>query len=397
MLNDARLWGCFVAVIASAGLASGQEPKEAKLSDGRSNTSEPDPRATPQRRARALMFRAYRAMCEAKKGSLPASPPHDLGPRSADAMIAAALRKPVKDRQGALKDLDAALKLAPNLATALALRAYLRLERDHNGFLLSPKTTLARAKKDAEAALDLDSTQFMAYLVLAELHQEEKPPTKAAAHAAKAVKASHSKSAEALFVRARISVLKGDLNSATADLKRLLRLEQRHARAVSLLGRLLLEAGDVEQAAFHIDKALEIDGKLAIAFHYRGLLNLRREPRPRLKRAIEDFGRAIKLQPDLGSAYFYRGTAYYQSHQFEEAIVDMERVLEWRKKSVRNETKVSIANILYIRALSHYYLEEWDLSIQDFGDFLKAAPSTHLGRPFARGCRERALAKLQGR
>ena len=322
---------------------------------------------------------------------------------SLDATLSAALSlrgvarfKANKDRQGALKDLNAALKLDPTLVGALSLRSYVRLERDPIGIVISSKEIVTQAKKDAEAALKLDSKDYTAHLVLAELHQEDKVLTKAVDHAERAVRASRSQSAEALLVRARIRVRVGDMSAAIDDLKKILVLEDKHARAKTLLAGLLIEAGDLEQARFHLDQALEIDRNLAPAFYNRGLVNLRQEPRPQLNKAIEDFSQAIGLQPDFALAYYQRAISYYESHRFEDALKDFDRALELRAKFSSNKVKIDLAHVLYVRALCNFYLENWEDSIKGFDDFLEKAPSTHRGRTHAQKFRGQAQKKLEG-
>jgi tetratricopeptide (TPR) repeat protein len=301
-----------------------------------------------------------------------------------------------KDRQGALKDLNAALKQDPTLVGALSLRSYVRLERNPIGVVISSDEVIGQAKKDAEGALKLDGKDYTAHLVLAELHQEDKVLTKAVDHAERAVRASRSQSAEALLVRARIRVRVGDMSAAIDDLKKILILEDKHARAKTLLAGLLIEAGDLEQARFHLDQALEIDRNLAPAFYNRGLVNLRQEPRPQLNKAIEDFSQAIGLEPGFALAYYQRAISYYESHRFEDALKDFDRALDLRAKFASNKVKIDLAHVLYVRALCNFYLENWEDAIKGFDDFLEKAPSTHRGRPHAQKFRSKAQKSLEG-
>ncbi len=68
------------------------------------------------------------------------------------------------------------------------------------------------------------------------------------------------------------------------------------------------EAKQSEQAIEEYSKAIELDPKRSEAFHNRGLAygNL-----GNYQRAIEDFGTAIEISPEWAEAYYDRGVAYH--------------------------------------------------------------------------------------
>src|SRR5436190_1431713 len=49
------------------------------------------------------------------------------------------------------------------------------------------------------------------------------------------------------------------------------------------------------------NKAIELDPKLAEAYYHRGMVQLEKE------KAIADYSKAIELKPDYAEAYFQRG------------------------------------------------------------------------------------------
>ncbi|MGE0712299.1 MAG: tetratricopeptide repeat protein [Planctomycetota bacterium] len=291
-----------------------------------------------------------------------------------------------KDRLGALKDLDEALKLDPTEVEALALRAYVRLERDPMDKVSSDEKTIKDATEDAEAALKLDQELVYAHLALAQIHQEDKNLHKAILHINKAVEASHDKDAEALLTRGRIRVRDGNNPGALEDFKKVLELDQNDARAMSNQAALLILNNDLEQARHLLDRAIDIDKNLPQAWFNRGYVNLKAKPRPAHQRAIDDFSEAISLMPAYAvdvaaNAHFFRGVTYYESHRFQDAVDDLAKAEELRRKSVNNQSQFSLADVYYVRANVHYARLDWQRAVDDLELFLKiAAPGPKRGK-----------------
>jgi tetratricopeptide (TPR) repeat protein len=76
-------------------------------------------------------------------------------------------------------------------------------------------------------------------------------------------------------------------------------------------------------------KAIELDPKYASLYHYRGFayLNLGQH-----RKAIEDFSKAIELAPKLAQAYFDRGLAYAKLGKRDLADKDQQKAKELRYK-----------------------------------------------------------------
>ncbi|XP_046990851.1 serine/threonine-protein phosphatase 5-like isoform X1 [Schistocerca americana] len=49
--------------------------------------------------------------------------------------------------------------------------------------------------------------------------------------------------------------------------------------------------------------------------------------------AIEDYDKAIAIDPDLAVAYYNRGTVFYRLGQFEDALTDMEQAVRLEAKN----------------------------------------------------------------
>ncbi|MBE9595184.1 MAG: tetratricopeptide repeat protein, partial [Proteobacteria bacterium] len=77
-----------------------------------------------------------------------------------------------------------------------------------------------------------------------------------------------------------------------------------------------------ERAIEDYDKALELNPKYAMAYHNRGgaYANLKQ-----YERAIEDYNKAIELNPNYAKAYGNRGIAYSEIGKYEESVRDMKK------------------------------------------------------------------------
>jgi tetratricopeptide (TPR) repeat protein len=66
-------------------------------------------------------------------------------------------------------------------------------------------------------------------------------------------------------------------------------------------------------------KAIEINPKIADAYKYQGILYIDMN---KLDLALEDFDKAIKIKPD-GDAYYYRGAVKYMKKDSKGACADL--------------------------------------------------------------------------
>jgi tetratricopeptide (TPR) repeat protein len=295
------------------------------------------------------------------------------------------------DRAGALLDLDKALVLDPTLGAAMAIRAYVRLERSGTGQLKSKESEIKLAEKDAERALLLDATLPLAHMANAEILWKRRELSPAISSASKALKHSF-RSAEAHLLIARLRTQDGDHDQAFHDLDKVLQLEPDNARALTLKAQILTRRRDFSQAQSLLERALEIDRNLPQAFFSRALLNLNaRRPNPR--KAIEDLSEAVGLQPDFSDAYFYRAAAYHDTGRFEDAINDLDQALELRKTV---SGAFSIADVHLIRGHCHYLREDWEEALASYQLYLKLAPVGSTATQNVRNRKRECERKLAG-
>jgi tetratricopeptide (TPR) repeat protein len=100
-------------------------------------------------------------------------------------------------------------------------------------------------------------------------------------------------------------------DNAIQDLTKVVELNPHNVDAYFMLGRAYLWKG----------KGLGIKGEISNLIYNVGKKKIP-EYRKLLDRAIESFGRAIELDPQLSSAYSYRGVAYRIKGMTEEALRD---------------------------------------------------------------------------
>lgn len=96
-------------------------------------------------------------------------------------------------------------------------------------------------------------------------------------------------------------------------------------------GEILLKRGDgyyfngrYAEAIEEYTRAIEIDPGLAAAYRYRASAYLALEEH---LRALADFDRAIEIDPDFAEAHLGRGVLHYRQGAYSEAIDDFDRVI----------------------------------------------------------------------
>lgn len=103
--------------------------------------------------------------------------------------------------------------------------------------------------------------------------------------------------------------------------------DEDYIKVDSRLAKCFIFLKDVEKAKEHYDHILRIDPNNYKAYNERGYINAL--PKVRQQEAAEkDFNDAIRLKPDYTDVFYNRGLLYYKMKRFDEAIDDMEIVLE---------------------------------------------------------------------
>jgi Tfp pilus assembly protein PilF len=141
------------------------------------------------------------------------------------------------------------------------------------------------------------------------------------------------------------------------------RQSRRRKRALPLFEAAVADhrGGDLDKAVDGYTRAIEIDPKLATAFHLRGKAF---ESKGDGLKAVSDYTKAISLEPKSVNALRDRGTLLRNMRQFETAISDFTRIVKLTKDAPAHVQR------------GYVYLIKGDLdrAIIDFTTSIKKAP-----------------------
>ena len=150
------------------------------------------------------------------------------------------------------------------------------------------------------------------------------------------------------------------------------------------------DKGEIDRAIENFTKAIELNPDLAIAYSNRGVAYGEKGD---IDRAIADFTEAIELQPDFADAYYNRGIAYHEKREYDRAIVDYTMTIglkpdlveaynnrgnaySERREFVQSikdysktiELKPQLAEAYYNRGEAWLHLGEWEEAKSDLTD-----------------------------
>lgn len=98
------------------------------------------------------------------------------------------------------------------------------------------------------------------------------------------------------------------------------------ASHITMAGDALCRRQHYREALEQYSKAIELDPKLAVAYNNRGFVHWNLN---NYEQAITDYSRAIELKPKYAMAYNNRAFAHKALGNKEAAIADFEKVLKW--------------------------------------------------------------------
>jgi tetratricopeptide (TPR) repeat protein len=88
----------------------------------------------------------------------------------------------------------------------------------------------------------------------------------------------------------------------------------------------LQEQGRYDEAIEEYNKAIELNPEFVEAYQKRG--GIYNAEKNEFDKAIADFDKAIKLDPEFALAYTGRGMAYAFKHEFDKAIADFDKAIK---------------------------------------------------------------------
>lgn len=127
------------------------------------------------------------------------------------------------------------------------------------------------------------------------------------------------------------------------------------------LGFQAQEKGDYEKALENYTKAIRLDPGIAQIYNNRGLVYYFMHDYPK---AEGNFDKAIELDPELCMAYNNKAIIYYERRLFDQAITYFNKVME---------LDPSLEQPFYNRAFSYYKQGKIELCLEDLKTYLKMA------------------------
>jgi tetratricopeptide (TPR) repeat protein len=321
-----------------------------------------------------------------------------------------------RDDDGAIKELDQAILLAPADATGYFFRglAYQkRSDSDHaiadftKAIALNPKLAFAYAfrgalyneKKDFDRSLadlnrmiELNTTHAPTYNDLGWAYYNKQDYDRATANYDQAIRLDPT-NAEYYDRRGDVYRAMGNFDRAVADYTEAIRLNPKFAAAYNDRGLAYNDKGDYDRAiadytqAIGLDRtssdyhdnrgdayrnkgdydraiadytqAIKLNPKDAVAYGDRGWAYLNNGDHAR---AIADFSEAIKLDPSNASTFSARGLAYAMMGDSDRAILDYDQAI-----------KLDPANVVAFngRGLAYSFKGEYDRAILDYSEALR--------------------------
>jgi arabinofuranosyltransferase len=145
--------------------------------------------------------------------------------------------------------------------------------------------------------------------------------------------AANANFAEPYYRRGRDAIDRKANAQAIDDLREAVRRDPEHIDALTLLGKLLTDEGEIDPAIAIWNRVLRIDPRNAAAYVYLGDIALRTGE---VERAIGFLEQAIKLDPGLAIAYNNLGVAYSFLGDYPRALTWLRRALGFRPNSADN-------------------------------------------------------------
>jgi tetratricopeptide (TPR) repeat protein len=180
-----------------------------------------------------------------------------------------------------------------------------------------------------------------------------------------------------------IKKAEGDLHNALFGYNKAIELNPNLAEVWNNRGRVKKEKGDQDGALADYNRAIELKPDMAVAYSNRGLV---KKARKDLSGALADFDRAIELKPDMAVAYSHRGIIKQARRDMDGALADFDKAIE---------LKPDLASAYNNRGQLKRAKGDSDGAIADFNKSIELKPS--LAEAFNnRGEAKRAKGDIDG-
>ena len=127
-------------------------------------------------------------------------------------------------------------------------------------------------------------------------------------------------------------------------------------------GKISYDANKNEKAIDEFTKAIKLNPLYADAYHWRGNSYY---SIPEYDKAIEDYGTAIQINPKAWESFYWRGNAHYGVRQDDKALADYNTAIS---------LKPDYAEAHYWKGRTHYDLTQDDKAIENYNKAIQVKP-----------------------
>ena len=127
-------------------------------------------------------------------------------------------------------------------------------------------------------------------------------------------------------------------------------------------GRGHFEARSFPHALNEFNRAIELQPKNDYLYHWRGRTHWETENH---SSALADFSKAIELQPNRVSYYHWRGLAYRKAHDYSAALEDFSRAIALQPQNGNN---------YWARGYTHREAHDYQAAVHDFSKAIELQP-----------------------
>lgn len=225
------------------------------------------------------------------------------------------------DRQGALADLDRAIQLDPQLADAYGIRGVYRVAVGNT----------QGAQADVEQAVRLKPEIGYAARGVVRWYGSDLQGAITDFDQALNLKADFNDAYAVHYFRGLVRWQLGNRQGALADLNRSIQLNPKYLEAVGLRGILRFQSGDLQGALTDLDQGLRINTGSGDVYAMRGIIRMSQGDN---SGAISDFDQVIQIKPsniDLADVYGMRALSQFQANDDQQALDNLRQAVQLAK------------------------------------------------------------------
>ncbi len=218
------------------------------------------------------------------------------------------------------KEFDKAIE-----AFGLALKASPQSARVRHliGETYGMKGDMKKSEQFYEEAVKINPQYIKVHQSLGELYQKTGNSEKAIASIENAARISPNSSKRQATL-GKLYIAKGDVKQAEKAFKQAVKVEPNNAALKTVIGEIYLESGQEDKAADSFKESLEL--KEDINVYNRLGIALRRKHR--FKEAIEQYQKALKVEPRDEGLHYNIGRAYIEANDKVKAMAHFKKALE---------------------------------------------------------------------